>query len=59
MIGFSIGSMMYAVFQIVLWTGSGIVQRLQNYNFVMNKEIPQLEERTLIIKGYLETHKED
>lgn len=57
-IGFSIGSMMYALFQIVLWTGSGIAQRLQNYNFVINKEIPQLIEKTLIINGYLETHKE-
>lgn len=58
-LGFNTGAMIYALFQIVLWTGSGVGERIKNYNFVIEKTIPQLKEKTLIINGYLElNHKE-
>jgi len=53
-IGFSIGSVIYALFQIVLWTASGFSQRMKNFNFVIDVLIPQLREKTLIINGYIE-----
>lgn len=53
-VGFSWGSFIYAVFQIVMWTASGYVQRLKNYDFVIDELIPQLKEKILIITGYLE-----
>lgn len=52
-LGFSVGSAIYALFQIVLWTASGFSQRLKNYNFVKDVLIPQTKEKTLIINGYL------
>lgn len=57
-LGFSIGSMIFAFFQIVLWTASGFSQRLKNFNFVKDVLIPQMKEKTLIIKGYLGLSKE-
>lgn len=53
-IGFSVESVIYALFQIALWTGSGVSQRLSNYNFVMNELLHQVVENTLVINGYLE-----
>ena len=53
-LGFSIASMIYALFQIVLWTASGFLQRMKNFNFVIDNTIPQMKERTLIIDGYME-----
>jgi len=53
-IGMSWGSFFYALFQIVMWSGSGILQRMKNYNFVVNELQPQILENTMIINGYLE-----
>lgn len=60
-IGFSWGSMIYALFQIVLWTASGFSRRLKNYSFIMDTIVPQMEEKSLIIRGYLDSpeHKKD
>ena len=52
-LGFSWGSAIYALFQIVLWSASGFSQRLKNYNFVKDILVPQMKEKTLIINGYL------
>lgn len=52
-IGFNIEGIIYAFLQIVLWTSSGVSQRMSNYNFVMNKLLPQMVEKTLIINGFL------
>lgn len=53
--GFNISGIMYAFFQIVLWTASGVSQRLNNYRFVLETTKPQLDSKTLIINGYLES----
>ncbi len=58
-LGLSVGSMVYALFQIVLWTASGFSQRIKNFNFVMDNTIPQMKERTLIINGYLALNNEE
>lgn len=52
-IGFNINGIMYAFFQITLWTASGVSQRVSNYRFVLETQLPQLESKTLVIKGYL------
>ena len=51
-IGFSITSLIFAFFQIVLWVSSGLIQRINNFNFVVDTLASQLEERTLIIESY-------
>ena len=53
--GFNVSGIMYAFFQIVLWTASGVSQRLGNYRFVLETTKPQLDSKTLIINGYLES----
>mgnify|MGYP006988897921 CR=1 FL=1 len=55
--GFNISSLIYSFFQIVLWSASGVMQRVKNFNFVLENEIPSYETKTLIINGYLNTHK--
>ena len=57
-IGFNINGIMSAFFQIVLWTASGVSQRISNYRFVLETQMPQLDAKALIINGYLENHKE-
>lgn len=57
-LGFSIGSMIYALFQIVMWTASGFSQRIKNFNFIKDNIIPQIKEKTLIITGYLDLEEE-
>jgi hypothetical protein len=51
--GFSIEGILSSFFQIILWTSSGVSQRVANYNFVINKLLPQMVEKTLVITGYL------
>ena len=51
-IGFSITSLIFAFFQIVLWASSGLIQRINNFNFVNETLSSQLEERALIIESY-------
>ena len=57
-LGFSIGSMIYALFQIVMWTASGFSQRIKNFNFIKDNIIPQIKEKTLIIDGYMDLSEE-
>ena len=52
-IGFNIGSLIFAFFQIVLWTSSGLIQRIANFNFVIDRLVPQIQDKTSIIKSYL------
>lgn len=56
--GFNVSGILYAFFQIVLWTASGVSQRQSNYRFVLETTLPQLESKTLIINGYLDNKKE-
>lgn len=51
-LGFSLGSMVYALFQIVLWTASGFSQRLKNYDWVMNTALPQIVEKKLMLMAW-------
>lgn len=48
-LGFSVASFIYALFQVVLWSGSGVLTRLKNYNFIIREIIPQMEENRSII----------
>ncbi len=52
--GLNFDGVMYAFFQIVLWTSSGIMQRSQNFNFVLDTLLPQMRSKTSIINGYLD-----
>jgi hypothetical protein len=52
-IGFNAGSLIFAFFQIVLWTSSGLIQRISNFNFVLDKLVPQIQDKTAIIRTYL------
>lgn len=53
-IGFTLGALIYALFQIMMWTATGVLQRMKNFNFVMDELVPQMVERSLIINGYME-----
>lgn len=57
-VGLSWEAFISSIFQIVLWTSSGVLQRMKNYNFIMTKILPQIVENTLIIDGYLELEDE-
>ena len=51
-IGISIDSLIYAFAQILLWTASGYIQRLQNFNFILDVIVPLYKEKTHIINSY-------
>lgn len=57
-IGFSKGSFIYALFQIALWTGIAILHRIKNYNYIINKIIPQMEDYTSILDEYMSLSEE-
>lgn len=57
-LGITASAIIYALFQIVLWTGTGVSERMSNYNFVINKIVPQIVDNTLIIDSFLETKKD-
>jgi len=56
-LGLTIESVIYAIFQIALWTGTGVFERQGNYNFIIDKIVPQIIDNTLIIDGFLEKQK--
>lgn len=58
-IGFSATSLIFAFFQIILWTSSGLIQRINNFNFVTETLASQLEERALIIESYFALSEKD
>lgn len=58
-IKWNIEGLIRALIQVTMWTGSGVVQRIANYNFIINEIIPQLAEDTLIIEGYLSLSEEE
>lgn len=51
-IGFSKGSWIYALFQIALWTGTGVLGRIKNYNHVMKKQLRYISENNDIMEEY-------
>lgn len=57
-VGLSWEALISSLFQIVLWTGSGVLQRMKNYNFIITKILPQIVENTLIINGYMDLEDE-
>ena len=58
-LGLTWNAAIYALFQIVLWTGSGVVDRNKKYHFIIDKILPQIVENTLMINGYLELAEEN
>ena len=58
-IGFSATSLIFSFFQIVLWVSSGLIQRINNFNFVNETLASQLEERSLIIESYFALSDDD
>lgn len=57
-IGFSKGSWIYALFQIALWTGTGILGRIKNYNHIMKKQLCYIMENNDILDEYDGLNKE-
>ena len=55
--GWSIGALIYAFMQIVLWVGFGLIDRQKNFNFVYDEIIPQMNGREIIINEFM--NKED
>lgn len=51
-IGFTLSSLIYAFFQIILWASSGFIQRLNNFNFILDNIVPSYDEKTHIINSY-------
>lgn len=51
-VGINLDSFIYAFCQILLWTASGYMQRLQNFNFIMDEIVPLFKEKTNIIESY-------
>lgn len=58
-IKWNIEGLIKALIQVSMWTASGVVQRIANYNFIINEIMPQLVEDTLIIEGYLSLSDEE
>lgn len=58
-LGLTWNAVIYALFQIVLWTGSGVVDRNKKYHFIIDKILPQIVENTLMINGYLDLAEEN
>lgn len=52
--GFSLDGVMYSLFQITMWTASGVSQRIKNYSFVIDNILPQIISKTLVIESFLE-----
>lgn len=63
-IGFSVGSIIYACFQMILWTTSGIMKRQTNYNFVVITQRDADLDRIRLLKefgakkGLIETYED-
>ena len=53
-IGLTWDAVLYALFQLAIWGGSGVMQLTKNYNFIIETELQQIVEKTFIIKSYLE-----
>lgn len=51
-VGINIDSFIYAFIQILLWTASGYIQRLENFNFIIDVTVPMFKEKTNIINSY-------
>jgi hypothetical protein len=51
-VGFSKGSWIYALFQIALWTGTGVMGRIKNYNHVVKKQLNYIIENSDLIEEY-------
>lgn len=52
-LGFTLGALIYAFMQVVLWTGMGLIDSQKNFNFIINEIIPQYESNRLIIQEFL------
>ena len=52
-IGFNLGSVIYAFMQIILWSAFGVIDRLKNYNFIIEEIMPQYIDDELIIEEFM------
>ena len=52
-IGFNLGGLIYAFFQIAMWSASGYIQKTKNFNFVIDELLPQLDDKTFIINSFM------
>ena len=52
-IGFNLGSVIYAFMQIILWSAFGVIDRLKNYNFIIEEIIPQYRDDALVIDEFM------
>lgn len=53
-LGFTLGALIYAFMQVVLWTGMGLIDSQKNFNFILNEIVPQYESNRLIILEFME-----
>lgn len=53
-VGINLDSFIYAFCQILLWTASGYIQRVKNFNFIIDEIVPFYKEKTNIITSYFE-----
>lgn len=52
-IGFDLGSVIYSSMQIILWSAFGVIDRLKNYNFIIEEIMPQYVDDELIINEFM------
>ena len=57
-IGFNLGSLVFAFAQVMLWTGMGVIDRLKNYNFIIEEIMPQYIDDRLVIDEFMEMSEE-
>ena len=53
-LGFTLGALIYAFMQVVLWTAMGLIDSQKNFNFILNEIVPQYESNRLIILEFME-----
>lgn len=51
-VGINLDSFIYAFCQILLWAASGYIQRIKNFNFIIDVIVPLYKEKTNIIMSY-------
>lgn len=52
-LGFTLGALIYAFMQVIIWSAMGLIDSQKNFNFILNEIVPQYETNRLIIQEFL------
>lgn len=52
-LGLSLGTLIYSIFQLLIWFGSGLIGYVSNYNFIVNNMKEYNQERIWYLKSFI------